>query len=207
MVIESLKAASTALKEAMKDKGMSEDTKKILAKSDADLQKLLAKAREAAGMPAEEEGYEEGMPMGHEGVDAHKVAPGHKVTKTTTVQHDGPKDDDGEEEEEEEEEGESKADAEKDNGGEDNDAEESRKVHLQCLLTEAGIPKKMWNIARLMQVSLKEAKAMIAEKKAYIEVAKEAVIGELDFVPAGSGTFHESTGGENLNGLFSGCAE
>src|SRR5262245_47121983 len=48
MVIESLKAVQTALKETMKDKNLSDASRKQLEESDARLQKLIEEAREAA---------------------------------------------------------------------------------------------------------------------------------------------------------------
>lgn len=207
MVIESLKAAQTALKEAMKDKGLSEASRKALEESDKNLQKLIIKAQEAAkeAYQGEEEGEEEAGKPGEDGDgdgdgDDAMPEPGHSMTKTTTtkIKHDGPKDDGEEEEEEESKKEEKKA------------AEESRKVHLQTLLKEAAIPQKLWKIDRLMQMSLKEAKDAIAEQKAYIDEAKKAVEETLETVDMGSGEpLHESTGSENgnLNSLFSGCAE
>lgn len=211
MVIESLKAQIAALNGAMKEKGVPETVVKTLKESAAGLQKLLDKAREAA-KEAKEEGYEEeaGMPGeeeegGH--VMPHKVAAGHKVTKTVTVKHDGP-DGDGEEEESGDEPDPKDSADDGDEKDDDKDgAEESRKVHLELLLKEAGIPQEICKAEQLIKMGLKEAKAAIAEKKALIEVARKAIDHNMDFVPVGEGRMSESTGGENLNSLFTGCAE
>ena len=205
MVIESLKAEIAALTEAAKEKGVPEKVVKTLKESVAGLQKLLDKAREAAKEAGYEEegGEEEGAgDMATEGIDPHKVKPGHKMTKTTTVKHDAPEDGGDKEEEEDGDEPDPKDEKK------DGDAEESRRVHIESLLKEAGIPKEIWNAERLAKVSLKEAKEIVAEKKALIDAARKAVAAELDMVPMGMGEpVLESDGGENLNSLFSSCAE
>ena len=212
MVIESLKAQIAALTEAQKEKGIPEKVVKTLKESASGLQKLLDKAREAAKEAKEEgdedetgkeEGEEEeaGMaPAAGEGhVDPHKIKPGHKMTKTVTVKHDGPSDG---------EEGGDEPDPKDEKKDDDKDAEESRKVHIEMLLKEAGIPKEICSAEKLIGKTLKEAKEIIAEKKAEIDMVKKAVEGNLEFVPTGAGDgMHESTGGENLNSLFAGCAE
>lgn len=204
MVIESLKAAQTALKEAMKDKDMSEATKKKLGETDAALQKLLDKAQEAAKTakstkskeamdPKEKEaGYagEEEEGKESEG-DVDMPEEGHTVTVTKKVKHDGPKD-------------------EKDDEDEDEDSTESKRGYIESLLKEAGIPKEAWSLDKLTKLSLKEAKEAIAEKKALIETARKSVSKEVEMIDlSGSEPLHESTEGEkgNLNGLFTGCAQ
>lgn len=199
MVIESLKAQIAALTEAMKEKDVPAKVMTTLKESTSSLQTLLDKAREAAKEGYEEEEEEEsGMKQEEDGKngdgDGDMPEPGHTITKTMKVKHDKHQaDGDGKDEDEEEEK---------------KSAEESRKVHIQTLLKEAGIPKGIWGLDKLMGMSLKEAKAEIAEKKAYIDAARKMVEGELDFVPtSGAAGMHESTGEENLNSLFHGCAE
>jgi hypothetical protein len=209
MVIESLKAEITALNEAMKEKGVPEKVMKTLKESAAGLQKLLDKAREAAKeayAAKQEEEEESGMDgeeeeESKETIDPHQVKPGHKMSKTTTVKHE--KMDKPEAEEEGDE-----PDAKDEKDGKDEDAEESRKVHLELLLKEAGIPKEICSAEKLMKMSLKEAKETIAEKKAMIEVARKSVEGDMETIDLGMGTeLQESTGVENLNSLFTGCAQ
>lgn len=213
MVIESLKAAQTALKEAMKDKGMSATSKKQLEESDSRLQKLIEEARAAAkeaeayqgeeeeeeseGMAGEKKEEEEAGKDGeHDGDEPHGDMPksGHTVTITHKVKHDGPTEDD--------------ADADGDDGDDDKkDAEESKRVHIQVLLKEAGIPKGAINVNKLMRMPLAEAKAEIAEKKALVELISKEVAKESGTINLSMGEpVRESSGGENLNGLFSGCA-
>lgn len=197
MVIKELKAQIAALTEAMKEKDVPAKVMTTLKESSSKLQKLLEKAREAAKEGYEEEGEEEGGMPGEEGghVEPHKIAPGHKMTKTVTVKHDGPAD---------EEDGDMDGD-EKDEKDE-KDAEESRKVHIECMLKEAGIPKDLWSIERLLKMSLQEAKDTIAEKKAYVEHARKAVEGTLEEVPAGQGATAQESDKGNLNSLFESCA-
>lgn len=202
MVIESLKAQIAALTEASKEQGIPDKVKKTMTESAAELEKLLAKAREAAKEGYEEEEEKEtGMDQEESGMKKEEAGnedtpePGHTITKTVKVKHDKHQDDGEDDEKDDDEEEGKKA------------AEESRKVHIEHLLQEAGIPKQIWKVEKLMSLTLKEAKAVIAEQKAYMEEAKKAVEGNLEFVPAGQGTLEESNGGENLNSLFTGCAE
>ncbi len=166
MVIETLKAQIASLTEAMKEKDVPAKVMTTLKESSSSLQKLLAKAREAAKMAGEEEeeGYEAGMPGEEEEggtVMPHKIAPGHKMTKTVTVKHDGPADGDGEEESGDEPDPKDDGDEKDEKDG----AEESKKFYIQSLLKEAGIPKEICTTEELMKVSLKEAKAVIAKNK------------------------------------------
>lgn len=203
MVIESLKAAQTALKEAMKDKDMSEATKKKLGETDAALQKLLDKAREAAkqakakeaegegkGKEEEEESGEAGDEEESKGKEMDMPEEGHTVTVTHKVKHDGPADD-GEDDE-------------------DEDSEESKRGYIQSLLKEAGIPKELWSLDKLAKLSLKEAKEAIEEKKALIEAARKGMSRDVEMIDLSGGEpLHESIDGDkgNLNGLFTGCAQ
>ena len=119
------------------------------------------------------------------------MKPGHTVTKTVKVKHDineAPKDD-------------------KDDDEDDEDAQESKRGYIKSLLKEAGVPKKLWNIDRLMGLSLKEAKADIAEKKALLESVREA-IEEQDSVPVENGgtSFQESERAD-MTSSFAGLAD
>lgn len=207
MVIESLKAARTALTEAMKDKDMSDETRKRIKESDAALQKLLAKAEEAAKESGE---------MSEEGMDTEvapmAVRPGHKIKKTVTVQHDGPT---GEEEDDDGDGDGDMHDKAKDDGKDDGESEsedegeayESKRGYIKALLKESGIPQKMWSLDKLAGMTLKEAKAEIADKKAMIEAIREQTQEEIEFVPASTGApVREADRPANMNSLFEGCA-
>lgn len=190
MVIQSLKAQIAALTEAMKEKGVPEKVLKTLQESTAGLQKLLDKAREAAkeaneaGKPGEEE----------DGEEAEVPEPGHTVTTTHKVKHDGPVDEDGDGDEKDED--------------KDEDSKESKRGYIQSLLKEAGIPKELWSLEKLARMSLAEAKAEIEEKKALLETVRKQVAKDIDLVPMSTGEpLHESNGEANLNSLFTGCAQ
>jgi len=201
-VIERLKAAQSALKEALTDKDIAEKNKKKLLESDAHLAKLLEEAMKAAEEAEEESGEEEeadAAPEPHGG-----VKPGHKVTKTVTIKHDGPTDDgdDGD--------GDSDGDSEgsKEEEEEEEESSESKRGYLKSLLKEADIPKKLWGLDKLMKLSLKEAKAEIEEKQALVESIREE--RELSETPVSFGApLSESEEGDqgSLNHLFSGCSE
>lgn len=210
MVIESLKAEIARLTEASKEKGVPEKVKKALTESATGLQKLLDKAREAAkeakeaetyAAKKEEEGEEEAGDMpeeesgkGKEESDSEMPEAGHTITKTMKIKHDKHQSEDGDEPDPKDE--------------KDGDAEESRKIHIEYLLKEAGIPQGMWHTDKLMKMSLKEAKEAIAEKKATVDEAKKAVEADIEMIPMGMGEHvEESDRGENLNSLFTGCAE
>jgi hypothetical protein len=200
MIVKSLKAALTALTEASKDEKISEELKTKLTEAENPLKSLLKEAMKCAEEEAEEEseGYEskgdgakgeesEDEDDGEKGGDG-AVKPGHTITKTVKVKHDGPSDD------------------EKDD--DDDDAQESKRGYLKALLIEAKVPKKLWNLDRLTGLPLKEAKSIIEEKKALLESVQEAV-KEQEFVPVenGGGSFQESErSNETLSGIFAGLA-
>src|SRR5689334_3795481 len=150
MVIQTLKAQIAALTEAMKEKDVPEKVMTTLKESSSKLQVLLDKAREAAKEGYEEEGEEEAGEMPSESIDPHKVKAGHTVTKTVSVAHDKP------EPKEEEEAGDEPDADDKDEKDDKAEAEESRKVHIESLLKEAGVPKEIWDVEKLAKVSLKE---------------------------------------------------
>lgn len=203
--VERLKAAQTALKEALTDKDMAEPKRKQLQSGYDQVQKLLEEAmkcaaKEESGKEEEESKEEADDQPPHAG-----LKPGHKVTKTTTIAHEGPK------EEEEEEEEESAADDSKDGDGDnddDGDSQESKRGYLKSLLKEAGIPQKLWALDKLMKLSLKEAKAEIEEKKALVESIREERELQETPVDAGGAPLHESGDDARgtLNGIFAGCA-
>ena len=143
------------------------------------------------GKESEEESEEESDDQEQPKPDVGSgVKAGHTVTKTVKVKHE--KNDGG--------------DAEDD---EDDDQQESKRGYIKSLLKEAKIPKKVWNLDRLCGLSLKEAKADIAEKKAMLETMREA-IEESESVPVGNGgeALEESNREPaDMNGSFAGLAD
>ena len=206
MIVKRLKAALSALTEASKDKDLSDETKAKLTESSKSIDALLKEAMKCAKESkeeAEEESEEECSKESEESEESEDedgedgdgekpaaagVKPGHKVTKTVTVKHDGPSDDDS--------------------SDDDEDANESHRGYIKSLLKEAGVPKKLWNLDRLCSLKLKEAKAEIAEKKALLESVKDA-IKEQEFVPVetGGSSFEESEDRSNMNGVFAGLSD
>jgi hypothetical protein len=207
-LVERAKAAQSALKEGLKDKDMSDASKKKLAETDSFLTALLKEAEKAAEEAAGDKGHAQKQMDGEESEEEEEsasagdphasVKPGHKVTTTKVTKHDGPA---GEEEEEEE-----SGDGDGDDDEKDGDAQESKRIAVRSLLKEAGVPKKLWGLDKLVKLSLKEAKAEIEEKVALIESIREAS----DETEVGFGApLSESDRGEekSLNSLFSGCAQ
>lgn len=205
MVIESLKAVQTALKETMKDKDISEASKKRLAESETALQKLIEEARKAAkAAKAAEAEKEEAAESGEEDEEAEDEMPeaGHTITTTHKVKHDGPMG--------EEDGGKDEKDAKDEKDGEESEeSKESKRGYITSLLKEAGIPEKAWELDKLSKLGLKEAKAEIEAKKSLVEDLRKEVAKDNNemFKPSDGSPMKESDGGENLNSLFTGCAQ
>jgi hypothetical protein len=197
MIVKKLKAALTALTEASKDTEISEELKNKLTEAEKPLNSLLKEAMKCAEEESAEESSQEssteaeidGEPDKESAGDS--VKPGHTITKTVKVKHDvnGAGDDL--------------------NTKDDKDAQESKRGYIKSLLVEAKVPKKLWNIEKLIGLTLKESKAEIAEKKALLESVREA-IEEQDSVPVGNGgeSFQESEQDRaDMNASFAGLTE
>lgn len=199
MIVKKLKAALTALTEASKDEKLSDELKAKLTEAEKPLNSLLKEAMKCAE-ESEEESEEESAEEATDDQEPEKkdagegVKPGHTITKTVKVKHDVNETDDGDDDEDEKD---------------GKDAQESKRGYIKSLLKESGIPKKVWNLDRLCGLTLKEAKADIAEKKALLETMKEA-IEESDSVPVGNGgeSFQESERDRaDMNGSFAGLSD
>lgn len=199
MIVKKLKAALTALTEAKKDTEISEELKTKLTEAEKPLNSLLKEAMKCAE-ESEEESEEESSEESTDDQEPEKkdagegVKPGHTITKTVKVKHDV---------------NETKDDQDDDEDDDKDDAQESKRGYIKSLLKESKIPKKVWNLDRLCGLSLKEAKADIAEKKALLETMREA-IEESDSIPVdnGGGAFHESEHDRaDMNGSFAGLAD
>jgi hypothetical protein len=192
MLIKSLKAALSALTESLKDEKISDESKVKLTESKESINALLKEAMKCAKEAEEESKEDEAEEAESEEGDEEGVKPGHKVTKTVVVKHDGPAEDDSEPDDD------------------DKDSQESKRGYIKSLLKEAAIPKKLWNMEKLCKLSLKEAKAEIAEKKALIESVQEAIDEQDGFVSVGNGVdglSESETHSQNLNSVFAGLAD
>lgn len=186
MIVKSLKAALSALTEALKDKEIAEPTKVKLTESQTSLDAILKEAMKCA--KGKEADTEESTEESAEESDTEESARESKRKESKK-----------------------KADtADDDEKGDDDDAQESKRGYIKAMLKESGLPKKVWNVERLMGLALKEAKADIAEKKALLESLRESKGSDEEIVPTGAaGDALEESSGEkgNLNSMFVACSE